>query len=95
MCFRGLALRGEVPFILCSGTDSRFDADSAPAQGLAHFHRKPVSIVPETPAQQSPAGPMAPVSQGGGLLDTLKQVDQQQNQQAPAPAPGPQVPQSQ
>ena len=38
------ALRGEVPVILCSGTDSRFSGDQAQAPGLSHFHRKPVSI---------------------------------------------------
>ncbi|MCP4619076.1 MAG: preprotein translocase subunit SecG [Bradyrhizobium sp.] len=58
---------------------------------LASYDRKPSSIV--APASQSaPAGgatPVQPPTSGGGLLDTLKKVDeQQQNQPAPAaPAP--------
>ena len=38
------ALRGTVPVILCSGTDSRFSGKSAQELGMSHFHRKPVSI---------------------------------------------------
>ncbi|WP_022723603.1 preprotein translocase subunit SecG [Rhodopseudomonas sp. B29] len=72
-----------------------FFATSLLLSWLASYNRQPASIVPELPGQQSPATPLPPISQGGGVLDTLKQVDKQQNQAAPAPAPGPQVPQSQ
>ncbi len=64
---------------------------------LASYDRKPSSIIDANPASQSqpggPATPAAPLSQGGGILDSLKKVDQQQqNQTAPS---GPQVPRSQ
>ena len=62
---------------------------------LATYNRAPTSILGTTPASQSqPAGgptPIAPPT-SGGVLDTLKKSDQQQNQSAPA---GPQAPQSQ
>lgn len=60
---------------------------------LASYDRKPSSIL--TPASQSaPAGgatPIQPPTSGGGVLDTLKKVDEQQ-QKAPA---APQAPRSQ
>jgi preprotein translocase subunit SecG len=56
---------------------------------LAGWDRKPHSVIQGT--QQTPA-PSAPLGQGGGLLDTLRQSEQPA---APAPAPGPQVPRSQ
>jgi preprotein translocase subunit SecG len=57
---------------------------------LAGWDRKPSSIIQNTsaPAQQTPSGPLG---QGGGVLDTLRQ----QEQQPAAPPSGPQVPQSQ
>jgi preprotein translocase subunit SecG len=57
---------------------------------LAGWDRKPRSIIQNTsaPTQQTPSGPQG---QGGGLLDTLRQ----QEQQPATPPPGPQVPQSQ
>jgi preprotein translocase subunit SecG len=57
---------------------------------LAGWGRKPTSIIQNTssPTQQTPAGPLG---QGGGVLDTLRQ----QEQQPTPPAPGPQVPRSQ
>jgi preprotein translocase subunit SecG len=63
----------------------------------ASYDRKPTSILDNSPASQSqPAGPAAPappLSQGGGVLDTLKKADErQQNQPAPT---GPQAPRSQ
>jgi preprotein translocase subunit SecG len=61
---------------------------------LASYDRKPASIIGTQPASQSqPAGP-APIAPptSGGILDTLKKVDEQQNQQAPS---GPQAPRSQ
>jgi preprotein translocase subunit SecG len=63
---------------------------------LAGYDRKPSSIIGAEPASQSqPAGPATPISppQGGGILDSLKQSDErQQNQPAPT---GPQAPRSQ
>jgi preprotein translocase subunit SecG len=63
---------------------------------LAGYDRKPSSVIGSDPASQSqPAGPATPISppQGGGILDSLKQSDErQQNQPAPS---GPQAPRSQ
>jgi preprotein translocase subunit SecG len=62
----------------------------------ASYERKPSSIIGNAPASQSqPAGPATPISPpaGGGLLDSLKKVDEQQQNQ-PAPS-GPQAPRSQ
>ena len=64
---------------------------------LASYDRKPSSIIDSSPASQSqPAGPAAPVSQptSGGILDSLKKADEQQQNQ-PAPPAGPQPPRSQ
>ncbi|HEY0566734.1 MAG TPA: preprotein translocase subunit SecG [Xanthobacteraceae bacterium] len=64
---------------------------------LASYDRKPSSIIDSTPASQSqpatPAAPAPPLSQGGGILDSLKKADEQQKNQ-PAPS-GPQAPRSQ
>jgi preprotein translocase subunit SecG len=63
---------------------------------IASYDRKPSSIIGGTPASQSqpagPATPAPPLSQGGGILDSLKADEQQQNQPAPS---GPQAPRSQ
>ena len=63
---------------------------------LAGGDRKPASIIDASPASQSqPAGPATPISPptSGGILDSLKKVDErQQNQPAPS---GPQAPRSQ
>jgi preprotein translocase subunit SecG len=63
---------------------------------LAGYDRKPNSVIGTDPTSQSqPAGPATPISppQGGGILDSLKQSDErQQNQPAPT---GPQAPRSQ
>ena len=62
---------------------------------LASYDRKPSSVIGTDPASQSqPAGPATPISppQGGGVLDSLKQSDERQNQSAPT---GPQAPRSQ
>src|SRR6202521_6094704 len=64
---------------------------------LASYDRKPSSIIDGTPGSQSqPAGPPTPappLSQAGGILDSLKKADErQQNQPAPT---GPQAPRSQ
>ena len=64
---------------------------------LASYDRKPSSIIDSTPASQSqpttPAAPAPPLSQGGGILDSLKKADELQKNQ-PAPS-GPQAPRSQ
>jgi preprotein translocase subunit SecG len=60
---------------------------------LASLDRKPTSIIGSQPAQTQPGGaaPVVPPTSGGGVLDTLKKADEQQNQ---APA-APQAPRSQ
>jgi preprotein translocase subunit SecG len=64
----------------------------------ASYDRKPSSIIGADPASQSqpaapsPATPVTPPT-AGGILDSLKKADEQQ-QNAPAPS-GPQVPRSQ
>jgi preprotein translocase subunit SecG len=69
---------------------------------LAGLNRAPSSIIStQTPASQSqPAGgatPVAPPTSGGGVLDTLKKADEQQNRAPAAPAApaAPQAPRSQ
>ena len=59
----------------------------------AGYNRAPSSIIGAPASQTQPAGgaPVAPPT-SGGILDTLKKVDEQQNQQAPS---GPQAPRSQ
>jgi preprotein translocase subunit SecG len=62
---------------------------------LASYNRTPTSILGNPASQSQPAGgptPIAPPT-SGGILDSLKKSDQQQ-QSPPAPA-GPQAPQSQ
>jgi preprotein translocase subunit SecG len=61
---------------------------------IASYDRRPSSvIVPSSQSQPANgAAPVTPPSSGGGLLDTLKKSDEQQNQPAPS---GPQAPQSQ
>jgi preprotein translocase subunit SecG len=60
----------------------------------ASYARKPTSIIDNAPTSQSqPATPAPPLSQGGGILDSLKKADEQQpNPQVPGP---PQAPRSQ
>ena len=58
----------------------------------AGHDRKPASILGTTPATQTGgATPITPPT-SGGVLDTLKKVDEQQGQPAPS---GPQAPRSQ
>ena len=61
----------------------------------ASYDRKPSSIVGAPASQSQPAGGAAPVAPptSGGILDSLKKADEQQQNQ-PAPA-GPQAPRSQ
>jgi preprotein translocase subunit SecG len=64
---------------------------------VAGADRKPTSILGNPPATQSqPAGGATPITPptSGGVLDSLKKVDEQQGQQPPAPS-GPQAPRSQ
>jgi preprotein translocase subunit SecG len=66
-----------------------FFATSLMLSILAGWDRKPHSVIQGTPAQQTPG---APLGQGGGILDTLRQ---RQTEQPPAPPSGPQIPRSQ
>ena len=71
-----------------------FFATSLLLSWLASLDRKPTSIIgSQPPAQTQPGGatPVVPPTSGGGVLDTLKKADEQQNQ---APAV-PQAPRSQ
>jgi preprotein translocase subunit SecG len=57
----------------------------------AGYNRAPSSIIGAPASQTQPGGPIAPPT-SGGILDSLKKADEQQ--QNPAPS-GPQVPRSQ
>jgi preprotein translocase subunit SecG len=73
-----------------------FFATSLFLSWLASYDRKPTSIIDGSPASQSaPAGAPAPIAPptSGGILDSLKKSDEQQ--QAPAAPSGPQAPRSQ
>ena len=63
---------------------------------LAGYDRKPSSIVGTPASQTAPVNGATPVqpptSGGGGVLDTLKKVDEQQQKSAPA---APEAPRSQ
>jgi preprotein translocase subunit SecG len=73
-----------------------FFATSLLLSWLATYDRKPSSIITAPPASQSqPGTPAPPLSEGGGLLDSLKKADEQQNQQAPAAPSAPEAPRSQ
>jgi preprotein translocase subunit SecG len=103
----GLGMGGGAGFMSSRGTANLltrttavlavgFFATSLLLSWLASYDRKPSSIVGAQPTSQSqPAGggatPVAPPT-SGGILDTLKKADEQQNQQAPA---APQAPRSQ
>jgi preprotein translocase subunit SecG len=105
----GLGMGGGAGFMSSRGTANLltrttavlavgFFATSLLLSWLAGLDRKPASIIGSqtAPAQSQPAGggtPVAPPT-SGGLLDTLKKADQQQNQ-APAAPQAPQAPQSQ
>jgi preprotein translocase subunit SecG len=62
---------------------------------LASYDRKPSSIIGTPASQSQPAGGPAPIAPptSGGILDSLKKSDEQQQSQ-PAPS-GPQPPRSQ
>ena len=61
---------------------------------LASYDRKPSSIIGSPASQSAPAGGATPIAPptSGGVLDTLKKVDEQQSPPAPS---GPQAPRSQ
>jgi preprotein translocase subunit SecG len=63
---------------------------------LAGYDRKPSSIVGTPASQTAPAGGATPVQPptSGGLLDTLKKVDEQQQNRPAAPS-APEPPRSQ
>jgi preprotein translocase subunit SecG len=101
----GLGMGGGAGFMSSRGTANLltrttailavgFFATSLILSWLAGFNRQPASIIGAPTSQSQPAGgaqPVAPPTSGGGVLDTLKKADEQQNQ---APA-GPQAPRSQ
>jgi preprotein translocase subunit SecG len=102
----GLGMGGGAGFMSSRGTANLltrmtailavgFFATSLLLSWIAGFDRKPSSIIgTQAPASQSqPAGGAQPVAPptSGGVLDTLKKADEQQNQ---APA-APQAPRSQ
>jgi preprotein translocase subunit SecG len=101
----GLGMGGGAGFMSSRGTANLltrttailavgFFATSLLLSWLASLDRKPTSIIgSQPPAQTQPGGatPVVPPTSGGGVLDTLKKADEQQNQ---APAV-PQAPRSQ
>jgi preprotein translocase subunit SecG len=101
----GLGMGGGAGFMSSRGTANLltrttailavgFFATSLLLSWLASLERKPTSIIgSQPPAQTQPGGatPVVPPTSGGGVLDTLKKADEQQNQ---APA-APQAPRSQ
>ena len=97
----GLGMGGGAGFMSSRGTANLLTRTTAILAGLffltsmalawmAGIDRKPSSILGTTPATQSQPGGATPVTAptSGGVLDTLKKVDEQQ-----AP-PAPQVPQA-
>jgi preprotein translocase subunit SecG len=92
MSSRGTAnLLSRTTAVLAAG----FFATSLFLAWIAGGDRKPTSILANPPASQSqPAGGAVPVTPptSGGVLDSLKKVDEQQGQPAPS---GPQAPRSQ
>jgi preprotein translocase subunit SecG len=72
-----------------------FFATSLLLSWLASYNRAPTSIIGAPATQQSQPGGAVPIAPptSGGLLDSLKKSDQQQQNQ-PAPS-GPQAPRSQ
>jgi len=99
----GLGMGGGAGFMSSRGTANLLTRTTAILAGLffvtsmalawmAGADRQPASILGTAPTTQSGgATPVAPPT-SGGVLDTLKKVDEQQGQQAPS---GPQAPRSQ
>jgi preprotein translocase subunit SecG len=67
-----------------------FFATSLVLSWMAGYERKPTSILNTGAPVTAPGAPTPPLSQGGGVLDTLKQQGEQPQQPS-----GPQVPRSQ
>jgi preprotein translocase subunit SecG len=102
----GLGMGGGAGFMSSRGTANLlsrttavlalgFFATSFFLNWYANYDRKPNSIIGTPASQSQPAGAATPVSPptSGGILDSLKKVDEQQQSQ-PAPS-GPQAPRSQ
>jgi preprotein translocase subunit SecG len=102
----GLGMGGGAGFMSSRGTANLltrttailalgFFATSFFLNWYASYDRKPSSIIGITTPASQPAGGAAPVAPptSGGVLDTLKKADEQQQSQ-PAPS-GPQAPRSQ
>lgn len=102
----GLGMGGGAGFMSSRGTANLLSRTTAILAGgffltslflswYAGYNRAPSSIIGQPASQTQPAGggPIAPPTSGGGILDTLKKADEQQ--QAPAAPSGPQVPRSQ
>jgi preprotein translocase subunit SecG len=94
----GLGMGGGAGFMSSRGTANLltrtgFFVTSLLLSWLASFDRKPTSIIGSEPASQTQPGGATPVAPptSGGVLDTLKKADEQQNR---APA-APQAPRSQ
>jgi preprotein translocase subunit SecG len=102
----GLGMGGGAGFMSSRGTANLLTRTTAILAGgffltslwlawIAGADRKPTSILGTAPATQSqPVGGATPIAPptSGGVLDTLKKVDEQQGQSAPT---GPQAPRSQ
>ena len=99
----GLGMGGGAGFMSSRGTANLLTRTTAILAGiffltslalawLAGVDRKPASILGTAPATQSQPGGATPVAPptSGGVLDTLKKVDEQQGQPS-----GPQAPRSQ
>ncbi len=102
----GLGMGGGAGFMSSRGTANLLTRTTGILAGLffltslalawiAGADRKPSSILGTPATQSQPAGGASPIAPptSGGVLDTLKKVDEQQGQQ-PAPT-GPQAPRSQ
>lgn len=102
----GLGMGGGAGFMSSRGTANLLTRTTGILAGLffltslalawiAGADRKPSSILGTPATQSQPAGGASPITAptSGGVLDTLKKVDEQQGQQ-PAPT-GPQAPRSQ
>jgi preprotein translocase subunit SecG len=102
----GLGMGGGAGFMSSRGTANLLTRTTAILAGLffltsmglawiAGADRKPTSILGTPATQSQPAGGASPIAPptSGGVLDTLKKVDEQQGQ-PPAPS-GPQAPRSQ
>ena len=98
----GLGMGGGAGFMSSRGTANLLTRTTAILAGLffltsmalawiAGIDRKPASILGNTPATQTQPGGATPIAPptSGGVLDTLKKVDEQQGQS------GPQAPRSQ